>query len=218
MVHGIGAAFLGIAIYNMAVAISDENAVGRQLGKVQSAQSTGVMIGAVLCFIIVGNVDFLKGWYRLFIIFSVMSLIGALLISLGIKEDMKMTTSKENLKLNIKYSKDVLGLVFITFIPFCIIYSVLGSRLGYLGNRYGYIKIMIIGIGINSIIAFSIPSTQHIIVLGALWCADAVGDLIEGTSRSAFLSKIVGQERRGEVYGICGTNKYNKTMETEECA
>ena len=101
------------------------------------------------------------------------------------------------------FTKDLMKLS-VTFFPSAIIYIVLGSKLGYLGDRYGYKKMMIIGTAMNCIVAFLIPSTVFLIPLGILWCIDAVGDIIESTSKSAFLAQIVEEDIRGRVYGICG--------------
>ncbi|MFR0781152.1 MAG: MFS transporter [Zhenhengia sp.] len=234
ILQGIGSAFLGIATYSMSVSIADEDKVGQQMGRVQSARSTGIMIGAVICFFIIGNIEFLIGWYKLFMIYALLAGVGALLIVLRVKEDTKAPSKDMYCRSRIKYSKDMVGLVIITFllslsfsmlspilmvylqdyvttdlmglsvafIPSCIIYSVLGGRLGQLGDQYGHVKIMVVGICISCMVTFLIPSTKSLVLLAVLWCLDAVGGILDGTSRSAFQSKIVESSIKGEVYGI----------------
>lgn len=233
ILQGIGSALLGIATYSMVISVADGNAVGRQLGRVQSTQATGMMIGALISMFVFFNVDFFKGWYFLYRMFALMSLVGAFIVAFKVKGCTKISGIKQRVKL--KYSKEVIGILIITFIgalstsmlspilmvylqdyftkdlmwlsltflPSGILYCILGGRLGYLGDRYGYVKMMLIGMVINSATVFLIPSANHIMILGVLWCVDAIGDLIRGTSRSAFLSKAIGQEAMGEAYGIC---------------
>lgn len=234
ILQGIGSAFLGISTYSMSVSIADQDKVGQQMGRVQSAQSTGTLIGAIMCFFILGNTKFLIGWYNSFMIYALLAGVGALLIVLRVKGDTKSSIKATHFNLRIKYSKDMLGLLIITFllsfsvstlspilmiylqdyvttdlmslsvafIPSCIIYSVLAEKLGRLGDQYGHIKIMVAGICISCMVAFLIPSTKSLSLLAILWCLDAVGDVLDGTSRSAFQSKIVNTNIKGEVYGI----------------
>lgn len=237
MTQAIGSAFLSIASYSMAVALSGESEVGKQLGKVQSTQATGMMIGTTASIIVFFNMPFLEAWHKLFVFFAMMAAVGGLIICLRVKDDVKVLASKNKTTLKIKYSKSLLGIFLITFIlalcssmlspilmvylqdyftkdlmqlslaffPSAMIYIVLGSKLGYLGDRYGYKKMMIIGTAMNCIVAFLIPFTAYLVPLAILWCVDAVGDIIEGTSKSAFLSQIVEEDVRGQVYGICGS-------------
>lgn len=237
MTQAIGSAFLSIASYSMVVALSGEGEVGKQLGKVQSTQSLGMMIGTTVSITVFFNMPFFEAWHKLFVFFAVMAAVGGLIICLRVKDNVKVPTSKDKIKLKIKYSKPLIGMFLITFIfalcssmlspilmvylqdyftkdlmqlswaffPSAMIYIVLGSKLGYLGDRYGYKKMMVIGTLMNCMVAFLIPFTAFLIPLSILWCIDAIGDIIEGTSKSAFLAQIVEEDMRGRVYGICGS-------------
>ena len=116
ILQGIGSAFLGIASYSMSVSIVDEDKVGQQIGRVASAHSIGIMLGTGICFLILSRTEFLVGWQRLFRIYALLAGVGALLIALRIKTNTKVPKKHMKSKETIKYSKEMLGLLLITFL------------------------------------------------------------------------------------------------------
>lgn len=104
ILQGISLAFLGVSTYNMAISISNENKLGKQLGAIESATSSGFLVGSVVGFYILMGSDFLSSWRRLFMLFALMASIGALLIAVRVKQLPRDRIQKTKVKIKVKLS------------------------------------------------------------------------------------------------------------------
>lgn len=95
-----------------------------------------------------------------------------------------------------------LGLLALTFIPSTIIYGVLPVRIGRISDKYGSVRGMVIGLLISGGVLLMMPLISSLIILGMMWCIDAVGELLATPSEKAFFYELVGVDGLGQRYGI----------------
>lgn len=100
-----------------------------------------------------------------------------------------------------QFTSDI-GLLALVFLPGALAVSFLASRFGQLGDRYGRMNIVTIGIILTGLFSIFIPAQSSLIWLAGLWLFFNVAQSMSGPALSAMVSDIVGEERRGRAYGL----------------
>lgn len=95
-----------------------------------------------------------------------------------------------------------LVLLACAFMPSTIVYSVLAVRIGRMSDKYGRVKVMIIGLLVSGGISLMIPVASSLSMLGVLWCVDSVGELLSTPAEQAFYYELANEDQIGEMYGI----------------
>lgn len=114
LIQAIGASFMWISAYSIAVDIAADEERGKSVGGVDGASSKGALYGTVIGFIVLSQFSLVKGWSLLFKGYAILSVLGGFLAYKYIPE-----TSKVNKNMRVKekekLSKDFLKLLCIIF-------------------------------------------------------------------------------------------------------
>lgn len=103
-----------------------------------------------------------------------------------------------------KFVNDPNG-VGMAYIPSMIVASMFSSRVGKLGDRYGKVKAMIMGLIVGGVAIIAIPNMSTVILLAVIFCVSCLGGLLSGPAEKGLFSEATSQESKGETYGIYST-------------
>jgi MFS transporter, DHA1 family, multidrug resistance protein len=117
-IQAIGASFMWISAYSIAIDIADIEKRGSAVGQVDGANAKGALYGAIIGFIILSNFTLISGWSLLFKGYAILSIVAGYIAHKYIPETITVNNKKEiktNNALNTNFSK-LLSIVFISAI------------------------------------------------------------------------------------------------------
>jgi len=100
-----------------------------------------------------------------------------------------------------KFTSNV-GMLALAFLPGGLMVAFFAKRLGGLSDRFGRIRLMVIGLVAGGIFSVFIPILPSLIWLVVLFTFSNVTGAMSGPAQTAMVSDIVGEERRGRAYGL----------------
>jgi MFS family permease len=100
-----------------------------------------------------------------------------------------------------KFTTDIATLAW-AFLPAGIIYSVLPSRLGRLGDRWGRVPLMAVGMAGAGVLSLALPRLPGLVWLIGLYTLTAVGWAMADPAEAALVADLAGTGGRGRAYGL----------------
>ena len=100
-----------------------------------------------------------------------------------------------------RFSTEV-GVLALAYVPAAVIHSLLPSRMGWLSDRWGRTRPMVVGLvvsGMVSILLTRIPSLGWLVLL---WVLEALGLVIAAPAEEALVADLTGGRLRGTGYGL----------------
>lgn len=117
IIQGIAAALLGITTYGIVLDTAGEKEVAQQLGKLTSAQTIGMFIGAGLSFWLMSTREFIEGWYQSFMIYAIGAFAASLVTGVSIPETrVEERKKKQKIKKKVTLPLDAIKVLVLTFI------------------------------------------------------------------------------------------------------
>lgn len=231
IIQGIATALMTISVYTIIADTTESNNISERFGKINSAKSTGNLYGCILSFIILSIVPFIKAWKLLFMIFSISSLYGLVIVIKNFEETKhsfltnnygKQRFSKENIGLlSIIFIGSILSsmlspifmiymqekfsnnivILGIAFFPALLSESLYAHKFGQLSDNIGKKKSMIIGIIICSIVTIITPMVTSILILSLLWLISSIGANLYTLSEKGIYTQVNAKYYKGQIYG-----------------
>lgn len=118
LIQAIGASFMWISAYSIAIDVSDTGKRGESMGQVDGANARGALYGAIIGFIILGKIPLMSGWSLLFKGYAILSIIAGYIAYKHIPETITVNDEKNtqaDSRLNTEFFK-LLSIVFINAI------------------------------------------------------------------------------------------------------
>ncbi len=100
-----------------------------------------------------------------------------------------------------RFTKDV-GLLALAFIPSALISAFLPSRLGGIGDRFGRLKPMVLGLTASAAASFGIVGCRSLVPLAVLWAVEALGAAAASPAETSLVADLAGENVRGSAYGL----------------
>lgn len=88
------------------------------------------------------------------------------------------------------------------YLPAAVIWAVLPTRLGTLGDRFGRKPLLVIALSVAAAVSLFIPSASSLLVLAGLWAAEAVCFAASDPASQALVADLAGSDQRGRAYGL----------------
>ncbi len=114
-IQAIGASFMWISAYSIAIDVTEDGNRGAAVGQVDGASSKGALFGAFIGFFILSNLSLMSGWSILFKGYAVLSIIAGYLAYKCIPETIVVNEDSAESKDN-KLSSSFMRLLIIVFI------------------------------------------------------------------------------------------------------
>lgn len=230
--QGFASALMTISTYAIISDTTKEENFSEGFGKIGSAQSTGILYGIIISFIVFSTTEFMKSWKILFAIFSLAAICSAFIVIKEVAEtkngsitigEKKKKLSKDTIKILIinfitSLGSSILGPIFMiylldkfqnditlvayAYIPSLIIESILSQRIGRFSDKNGKKKSMIMGIIICAVVTIITPGTNSVVMLAILWCVSSLGGSLYNLSEQGIYTEVTNESSRGEMYGV----------------
>ncbi|MEG1254871.1 MFS transporter [Clostridium sp.] len=230
--QGFASALMTISTYAIISDTTKEENFSEGFGKIGSAQSTGILYGIIISFIVFSTTEFMKSWKILFAIFSLAAICSAFIVIKEVVEtkngsitigEKKKKLSKDTIKILIinfitSLGSSILGPIFMiylldkfqnditlvayAYIPSLIIESILSQRIGRFSDKNGKKKSMIMGIIICAVVTIITPGTNSVVMLAILWCVSSLGGSLYNLSEQGIYTEVTNESSRGEMYGV----------------
>lgn len=231
-IQGIAAVLYSISTYGIITDTYKNDNLSEAFGSLSAFASTGIFYGFILTSLVFSSMNFFDGWSLIFYIFAGAAFIAFTLVIKHVPETKNTAPApnKTNKKLTGEAIK-ILFINFITsasssmLSPIVLIYlmnkfpnnfsaisiaylssivvaSILGKRIGRLGDYLGKKKALVLGLIVSGFVSVFIPTTNSIIILAVLWCIQVVGSYLEGPAESSIYSRETEESSHGELYGI----------------
>ncbi|WP_234124300.1 MFS transporter [Clostridium hydrogenum] len=135
IIQAIGSSFMWISAYSIAIDISSDEKRGNGIGQVDEASSKGSLYGAILGFIILGNITIITGWSILFKGYAALSVVGGYIAYKYIPE-----TGKVDIEKKVEYNKvlnmNLLKLLIVIFISSISVSMISPILMIYLQDKF----------------------------------------------------------------------------------
>jgi len=134
-IQAIGASFMWISAYSIAIDIADDEKRGIAIGQVDGAHNKGALYGALIGFVLLSNFTLMRGWSILFKGYAILSIAAGYIAYKYIPETKAVSgeqTKSDNNKLNSNFTK-LLLIVFISSISTSMLSPIL---MIYLQDRF----------------------------------------------------------------------------------
>ena len=231
-VQGIGSSLLWIAVNTIVADLSVKEDLGRAMGRVKEMTARGGMIGAFAGFFLITTLSEDVGWPVIFFGFSAFSILAGWLAWRNIPETRVDQTrfKKERRPISSNFfsllvvifitgaSEAMLGPIFLIFlsdrfttdidalalaaIPAGLVWGFLAGRLGSLGDRFGRVKMMALGLAGSGLLSILLPQLPSLIWLGAFYALNAVAWATSEPAEAALVAEFTGRHERGMGYGL----------------
>jgi MFS family permease len=228
VMNGVSVILLTMGIIGL---ISDSNhSFGQQRGYFHSKEQIGGLIGVGICYLVLSNYDFIKGWNVLFMICGGAALLAALYTFRLPKETKKIErTNKKKTKLSMKQRKmwilnlyicTVASMTAVIFIPYMqkvydasmelmtivflvpmILFPFINAKLGRIGDRRGYRNSIIVAIVACSIGALGLAVSPTLLIFAIVCTIVDIFSSIKGYAIDALFIQGTPQEHIGDAYG-----------------
>ena len=227
IIQALGSSYLWISVNTFISDISDTSNRGKNFGSLDETMAKGEWIGSIIGFSILFNKITDNPFKLVFMIFLTTSLISvfhtlkALPETISLKKECEegnirnkkqlkyflgiigiislissLTTPIYLLYLKDNITKD-LGLIVLLFIPSSILALFLPKKFGSFSDKYGRVKIVIIGILINALLQIFIPLNKAYYNFMILYTLISLVAMFYGPAFSSLIIDFVGEDKRG---------------------
>jgi MFS family permease len=231
-VQGIGSALMWVSVYTIIADLSGPRDRGKAMGHVDEMIARGGIIGALAGFTLVLLLPTGTAWQVIFLAYMAMIALGAWQTWKRVPETRPSTTLNGGNKFTIsKQLFKLIPVEFVTvgatamvtpiymiflqdrftmkisvlawaFLPAGLVYSFLPSRLGRLGDRFGRIHMMALGLVTAGFLSLLLPNVTSLIWLVLLFTAFAAASAMYEPAKAALVADLTGSDTRGMGYGI----------------
>jgi MFS family permease len=202
------------------------------MGRIQETSARAEVLGAVIGFGLIMSLPEETGWPVIFGLYALLAATGALLALRRLPETRPVaapevarsralpprlarlmvivfTTGVSTamiapiylIFLQDRFTTEIETLAW-AFLPAGIVYSILPSRLGGLGDRLGRVPMMALGLVAAGILSALLPFLPGLGWLVVLYTPSAVGWSLADPAEAALVADIAGEDRRGTGYGL----------------
>jgi MFS family permease len=228
VINGISGILLTMATVGL---ISDSNnSFGQQMGFFDSKEQIGGLIGVGVCYLVLSNYDFIKGWNVLFMICGGAAALAALYAFKLPKETKRLAnTSKQKAKLSLKQRKiwmlnlyicAVASMTGVIFIPYMqkvydasmelmtivflvpmILFPFINAKLGRVGDRKGYRKTIFVTTVACSLGALGLAFSPTLLIFAIVCTLFDIFASIKGYAIDALFIQGTPQTQIGDAFG-----------------
>ncbi len=231
ILQGIGASLMLISVDTITADFTAENERAMAMGKNMETQTRSSIVGATIGFTLLGAMP-LVAWKYSFGIFALMSLAALFVAFVRLPESMPersetmtkpwvMTSSLRRLlvivflagfasaliqPIYLIYLQDKfdlpLQMLAWAFLPAGIIYAVLPSKLGRLGDKFGNVRVLVTGLLMAGVIYLSLPHLEHYVGFVIAYTISSIGWAMFEPARKALVSLQATVMNRGRIFGV----------------
>ncbi len=230
--QGLASALLWISVNTIVADLSPVEERGRLMGRIGETSARAEITGMFIAFFLLSLLPEDLTWIAIFGVFAVMAAVAAGLSYRTVPEtrpqniahsDKAEPVSRQLFKLMVivfttgisaamiapiyliylqdKFTTDVSTLAW-AFLPAGLVYSVLPSRLGRLGDRWGRAPLMALGMAVAGLLSLALPQLPGLVWLVGLYTLTAVGWSMADPAEAALVADLAGTNRRGRAYGL----------------
>ena len=232
IIQSLGASFLWISVDTFISDISNETNRGKNFGLLNQIMAKGEWVGSIIGFTILYNNFTDNPFKLIFTIFLITSSISVYYTikkvpeTINLKKEYKAGNIKD--KKQLKYFLGIMGILsFITsltapiyllylqenitkdislisflFIPASILALFLPKIFGSFSDKYGRVKIVIVGMFINAILQIFIPFNKEYYSFMILYTLISIVVMFYSPAFSSLIIDFVGENKRGRSYGL----------------
>jgi predicted MFS family arabinose efflux permease len=220
-----------ISVDTITADLTKENERAVAMGRNMETQTRSSIVGATIGFTLLGAMP-LVAWKYSFGIFAVMSVAALFVAFIKLPESLPeqrerttepwvMTAGLQRLlivvflagfasalmqPIYLIYLQDKfdlpLQMLAWAFLPSGIIYAVLPSKLGKLGDRFGHVKVLAIGLSIPGLIYLLLPQLNQYIGFIIAYTISTIGWAMFEPARKALVSLQSTMMNRGRMFGV----------------
>ena len=231
ILQGIGASLMLISVDTITADFTLENERAVAMGKNIETQTRSSIVGATIGFTLLGAMP-LVAWKYTFGIYAVMSLAAMFVAFIRLPESLPqkpktMTTSFELTPgirrllvviffagfasalmqpIYLIYLQDKfdlpLQMLAWAFLPSAIIYAVLPSKLGKLGDHYGSANVLAVGLLMAGVVYLFLPQLQYYVGFIVVYTIASIGWAMFEPAKKSLISLQATDLNRGRIFGV----------------
>jgi MFS transporter, DHA1 family, multidrug resistance protein len=231
ILQGIGASLMLISVDTITADFTQENERAVAMGRNIETQTRSSIVGATIGFTLLGAMP-LVAWKYTFGVYAVMSLAAMFVAFIRLPESLpknpetypgswEVTPGIRRLLVVIFFTgfasalMQPIYLIYLqdkfdlplqvlawAFLPSAIIYAVLPSKLGKLGDRFGNVKVLAFGLSMVGIVYLCLPKLQYYVGFIIVYTVSSVGWAMFEPAKKSLISMQASELNRGRVFGI----------------
>lgn len=230
--QGMASALLWISINTIVADLSPPQERGRLMGRISETSARSEITGMFVAFFLLSILPEESTWTAIFGVFAVMTAVAVWLAyrtvpetrpqALALNRDDKPVSPRlfrlmvivfttgisaamiapiYLIYLQDKFTTDISTLAW-AFLPAGLVYSLLPSRLGRLGDRWGRAPLMALGMAGAGLLSLALPRLPGLVWLIGLYTLTAVGWAMADPSEAALVADLAGTSGHGRAYGL----------------
>jgi MFS family permease len=231
-VQGIGSSFFWISVNTIVADLTPPERRGRALGRITEITSRGGLTGVAVGFALTSLISERVGWQIAFSIYALMTAIGTWLAWKSVPETQPSVSARMRFDYSLSRALvTLLVIVFVTgaseamlgpiylvylqekftteihtlawaFLPAGLVSAFLSERLGQLGDRYGRVRMMALGMAASGLLSLLLPISSSLVLLAILYTLAVAVWAISVPAQTAMVADLTGEERLGVGYGL----------------
>lgn len=229
IVHGTAGILLTMALVGL-ISDSNQK-LGQQMGAFDSKRQIGCLVGVGICYLVLSNSGLVQGWSVLFLICGTAALFGCvyMLKSPQVAHEENPTQMKEKTKLSIRQRKiwyyniclstlsAMSGIIFIPYmqkmyganielmtvvflIPM-LIFPFVSSKLGRVGDRYGYRRAILRSAAVCSVGAIGLAFSPSLVLFAIICTIMDLFSVIQSYALDGVFITGTPKSQIGDAYG-----------------
>ncbi|MEA3407648.1 MAG: MFS transporter [Chloroflexota bacterium] len=231
-IQGIGSSFFWISVNTIVADLTPPEGRGRALGRIAEITSRGGLVGVAVGFALTSLLSERVGWQIAFSIYALMTAVGTWLAWRDVSETRPSVSARMRFDYTLSRALiTLLTIVFVTgaseamlgpiylvylqekfttdiytlawaFLPAGLVSAFLSERLGQLGDRFGRVRMMALGMAASGLLSLLLPISSSLVLLAILYTLTVAVWAISVPAQTAVVADLAGVERLGVGYGL----------------